>query len=260
MLISIITVNYNDAVGLEKTIKSVQSQTYQDFEHIIIDGNSTDDSKDVIEKHKDSFSYWVSETDSGIYNAMNKGIKVAKGEYLLFLNSGDWLHDDEVLGNFILFTPIEDIVYGDVLITGRGDETFVKKMPAELNAKKSLNFTITHQAIFFKKNVFNEEFYDEKYAIIADWVFYNRALLIKKTTYKHIDMVITVYDGTGLSSKIENIEKREKERDGFYKEIAPFVIKELLINKKVPKKNKETNRLIIKAAKKIDDILIKIGI
>ncbi len=97
MLLSIITINYNDKFGLERTIKSVQEQTFTNFEHIIIDGGSTDGSKEVIEANKNSFSYWVSEPDKGIYNAMNKGIKEAKGEYLFFLNSGDHLNGQNAL-------------------------------------------------------------------------------------------------------------------------------------------------------------------
>ena len=97
MLISIITVNYNDSSGLLKTIKSVIGQKFSDFEYIIIDGGSVDGSKDVILKHQEHFSHWVSEEDRGIYHAMNKGIKAARGEYLLFLNSGDYLHSEVVL-------------------------------------------------------------------------------------------------------------------------------------------------------------------
>ncbi len=89
MKLSIITVNLNNKDGLQKTIDSVISQTFKDFEWIVIDGGSTDGSKELIEKYSDYISYWVSEPDKGIYNAMNKGIKVAKGDYLEFLNSGD---------------------------------------------------------------------------------------------------------------------------------------------------------------------------
>ena len=89
--ISIITINYNNKSGLEKTIESVLQQTYDNIEYLVIDGNSTDGSKDVIKKYKHRISYWVSEPDSGIYNAMNKGGTKATGDYLLFLNSGDVL-------------------------------------------------------------------------------------------------------------------------------------------------------------------------
>ncbi|MDR2910496.1 MAG: glycosyltransferase [Bacteroidales bacterium] len=91
MKLSIITINLNNVAGLQKTIESVVKQTFTDYEYIVIDGGSTDGSADIIKQHANKITYWVSEPDKGIYNAMNKGIRVAKGEYCLFLNSGDWL-------------------------------------------------------------------------------------------------------------------------------------------------------------------------
>ena len=95
MKLSVITINLNDAEGLQKTLRSVwERQSFTDFEHIVIDGASTDGSVEVIKKYADKLAYWVSEPDKGIYSAMNKGIVRARGEYLLFINSGDWLADD----------------------------------------------------------------------------------------------------------------------------------------------------------------------
>lgn len=94
--ISIITINYNNASGLEKTIRSVVEQTYNEYEYIIIDGASSDKSKEVIQEYQRYIDFWCSEKDSGIYNAMNKGIQKASGEYLLFLNSGDVLNNSAV--------------------------------------------------------------------------------------------------------------------------------------------------------------------
>ena len=118
--LSIITINRNNAAGLRKTIESVVSQTYTDFEYIIIDGASTDGSVEVIKEYAEATLpcgeglgerlYWVSEPDKGIYNAMNKGILKAQGEYLLFLNSGDWLVDKDVIKSFIDLNIINDIV------------------------------------------------------------------------------------------------------------------------------------------------------
>ena len=99
MKYSIITINYNNRDGLEMTINSVLEQTYKDFEYIIIDGGSTDGSLEVIKKHAAQIDYWVSEPDNGIYNAMNKGIRKATGDYLNFMNSGDTYHTSSVLGD-----------------------------------------------------------------------------------------------------------------------------------------------------------------
>ena len=114
MKLSIITINYNNAVGLEKTINSVLNQTYKSIEYILIDGNSMDESKLIIDKYKAHIHYWVSEFDSGIYNAMNKGIKAATGEYILFLNSGDILCNSHVLDDVIKQGLDCDFVYGNV--------------------------------------------------------------------------------------------------------------------------------------------------
>lgn len=97
MKISVITVNYNNKKGLEATINSVISQKYLDFEFIIVDGNSNDGSKDIIYKKRNYITKWISEPDSGIYNAMNKGVKMSTGDYLIFMNSGDEFYDTQVL-------------------------------------------------------------------------------------------------------------------------------------------------------------------
>src|SRR5574339_979809 len=97
--ISIITVNYNDKAGLEKTLRSVTSQTLKDFEYVVIDGGSNDGSKELIESYADKIDYWVSEPDKGVYSAMNKGIKAATGEFVIFMNGGDLFYDTQVLEN-----------------------------------------------------------------------------------------------------------------------------------------------------------------
>ena len=122
MKLSIITINYNDATGLKKTLDSVAKQTSCNFEHIIIDGASTDGSVEIIREYESTLASslsplasnlkWLSELDKGIYNAMNKGIKMATGDYLLFLNSGDCLVDDEVVEHFVLCDNREDIISG----------------------------------------------------------------------------------------------------------------------------------------------------
>ena len=111
MKYSIITINFNNREGLERTIKSVITQTCQDFEYIIIDGGSTDGSIDIIKKYANKIHYWVSEPDNGIYHAMNKGVQFAHGEYLNFMNSGDFFIDIEVLSDLFPFLN-NDIITG----------------------------------------------------------------------------------------------------------------------------------------------------
>ena len=112
--ISIITINYNDKIGLDKTINSIVNQMYTDFEFLIIDGGSTDGSTAVIEQNASKINYWISEKDSGVYNAQNKGIKAATGEFVIFMNSGDTFVDNHVLANVAGDLTNEfDIYYGD---------------------------------------------------------------------------------------------------------------------------------------------------
>ena len=112
-LVSIITVNLNNVEGLKKTLQSVLEQTYKNIDWIIIDGGSSDGSCELIEHYSDSFSYWVSESDKGIYNAMNKGIRVAKGKYVQFLNSGDCFLDKNVLDDVFSEEHDADILFTD---------------------------------------------------------------------------------------------------------------------------------------------------
>ena len=114
MNLSIITINYNNLRGLKATVDSVIAQTYKEFEWIIIDGGSTDGGRNVIEQNAQHFTYWCVESDKGIYNAMNKGISVANGDYCIFINSGDCFYDNEVIRKFICLNPQEDIVIGAV--------------------------------------------------------------------------------------------------------------------------------------------------
>jgi len=205
--LSIITINKNNANGLERTIQSVINQTFKDFEYIIIDGASTDGSVEVIKKFADKIDYWVSEPDKGIYNAMNKGIEVAQGEYLLFLNSGDHLVNDTVLEEVFKLEFDEDIVYGDLLI----DSSWVKKYPKKLTLKYFIKDSLPHPASFIKKRLLIEySGYNENFKIISDWYFWIKTLILDTRTYTHLDKTICVFYTNGISSNNELI-KKEKE-------------------------------------------------
>jgi glycosyltransferase involved in cell wall biosynthesis len=200
--ISIITINYNDKNGLEKTIESVISQSSKDFEYIIIDGNSTDGSKELIEKNNASVEYWVSEPDSGIYNAMNKGIRAAKGEYLLFLNSGDYLCDNNTIQNVVdSIDEDKDLYYGDAVFM-RGGKDEVVTFPDKLSFYFFTHNSLCHQASFIKRTLFEEVFYyNENLSIISDWEFMVYCICIKNISYKHIDITVAYYDYDGISSR-----------------------------------------------------------
>ena len=213
-MLSIITINYNNKARLEATIKSVQSQSFKDFEHIIIDGNSTDGSKEVIENYKATFSYWVSEPDNGVYHAMNKGIAEAKGEYLQFLNSGDVLEDTRVLADVMNEMDDKlDLYYGDLLFVGEGTSKG-QTYPDQLDFSYFKNRSLGHPAAFIKKELFNRVFYyNENLKIASDWEFFICAVCKHNVSYRHINKVIAKFDTGGISSKesYQKLIKKEQE-------------------------------------------------
>ncbi|MGI5974567.1 MAG: glycosyltransferase family 2 protein [Paludibacter sp.] len=195
MRLSIITINRNNVIGLRKTIESVVCQAFKDFEYIIIDGASTDGSVDVIKEYHDSITYWVSEPDKGIYNAMNKGIKVAKGEYCYFLNSGDWLYDCKILEMVFNENINSDIISGNIL-----KKTEVETSPQIFTIRNLLIKNIPHQAMFIKKKLFeNDQMYNEGLKILSDFLF-NIQVCLKGVSYKYINLIIANYDTTGISN------------------------------------------------------------
>jgi len=198
MKLSIITVNLNNRDGLQKTIDSVVSQTFRDFEWIVIDGGSTDGSKELIEQYADHFAYWVSEPDKGIYNAMNKGIKVAKGDYLQFLNSGDWLFDETALERIFSHCFDADIVYGDMGIC-EGNKIDIRKYSEKLSFNYLLGYSLGHCATFHKREILQEELYDEELKIVADWKFFLTQAL-KNSKFEHLGETVSCFDTTGISS------------------------------------------------------------
>ena len=201
--LSIITINLNNLEGLKKTLQSVLSQTYQDFEYIVIDGGSTDGSKELIEQYQDKISYWVSEPDSGIYNAMNKGIKQANGEYLLFLNGDDYLIDNSVLQRISHHLEDKDLIYFDIYY-GHNNNLKMATYPDKLSFYFFYTGTICHQAVFFKKGLFTKfGLYDEQLKIVSDWKFIMLSIVKYHASYKHVSDVFCVFDNRGISSTID---------------------------------------------------------
>ena len=169
MKYSIITINYNNKEGLERTIKSVLGQTWQNYEYIIIDGGSTDGSVDVIKEYASHIDYWVSEPDGGRYPAMNKGIKQATGDYLNFMNSGDTFHSASVLEDITNMNYDEDIITGGFYDLEKGIKHII--IPQKVTLLTMLKNTFNHQATFYKKELFQKRLYDENYIIQSDAKF-----------------------------------------------------------------------------------------
>ena len=199
MKVSIITINYNDCIGLENTIQSVVSQTCNDYEYRVIDGGSTDGSVDVIKKYASKISYWISERDKGIYHAMNKGIDKATGDYCLFLNSGDTLFNNEVL-NTIRYDLTTDIVVGAIR---KGTSGYIKRFKIK-EPLVLLDFwienPIPHQSTFIKKEICSRLRYDESLKIAADLKFFLQAIVVLKCSCQSSDCIVANFDENGISS------------------------------------------------------------
>lgn len=198
--ISVITINFNDAAGLEKTVLSVINQTYGTLEYIVIDGNSSDGSKDVIQRYQDKLTYWVSENDTGIYNAMNKGIKAATGDYLLFMNSGDTLVADAEILNVCADKLNEDIVAFDCHLERNhkivGRRTHIENPTLFYVYKNGFK----HQSTFIKRSLFEKlGDYNENYKIAADYEFWIRCFLQPDIMAKGYPIAIAIFQLDGIS-------------------------------------------------------------
>ena len=218
MKLSIITINLNNKDGLRKTIESVVSQTFSDYEYIVIDGASTDGSVEVIKEYKDKITYWVSEPDKGIYNAMNKGILQAKGEYCLFLNSGDWLYDILVLEKIFFQKPSVDIingglikVYSDRESLDKGQAFARKERGESLTLKDMLIGNLNHQSTLIKRSLFDKYgLYMEDYKIVSDWILFLQAIGIDGVNVDYLDVIIAKFDMSGVCNTNKDLLEQER--------------------------------------------------
>jgi glycosyltransferase involved in cell wall biosynthesis len=190
-LISIVTLTYNSEKTLERTIQSVISQQFNNYEYLIIDGNSSDSTLDIIEKYKEYLSYWISEPDNGIYDAMNKSLNYVRGQWILFLGSDDILL--ESLKDISSFLKEDNtIYYGNAFFTR--DQI---KYCGKFNTLKITRKNICHQAIFYSRSVFDEYKYDTKFKLLAD---YNLNLLLwsdKRFRFSYIPYTVSVFNQYG---------------------------------------------------------------
>ena len=228
MTLSIITINYNDAIGLQKTLNSTISQSCTDFEHVIVDGASPDNSVEIIEKYA-SEAYtkgikvtWISEKDKGIYNAMNKGIKMASGEYIEILNAGDILASDDVVEK--MYKALEEknypeILYGNMLKTV--DWVHIRRDNCGGNSEYTpnsflyfYNGTLNHDCAYIKRSLFDKfGYYNEEMKICSDWEWYVRAIVLGNVSPVYVNIDVTIFDMNGVSEsagKNKHIIKKER--------------------------------------------------
>lgn len=244
--------NLNNADGLQKTMQSVLEQSFTKYEYIIIDGGSTDKSVSLIEASADKLSYWVSEKDKGIYNAMNKGIEKAKGKYLLFLNSGDYFIGPDVLSELINAGSDEDLLYSDMILQKENVRT-QWALPDKLSFSFFLKSSLPHASCLIKGSLFEAiGNYSEEYKIVSDWEFFFKAVHKYQCTYKHIPINCVIFNMDGVSTKDENAGIIVKERNAVvHKHFASFVPEFEKLDQLETEKNKRDSMLISRIAKRL---------
>ena len=252
--LSIITINYNNAAGLRKTMESVLAQTSKDFEYIVVDGTAPQPPKGgvsdraVIESYVNSVEGqengymrcsflssasgrrvgggFFSEPDNGIYHAMNKGIRMAQGEYIHFLNSGDWLVDKHVVEDMLNFlnplTPSPsprgeglgvrcDVLIGNVIAVRPDGKVRYKKNNPDVSLYTFYRGTIEHTSAYIRRDLFDKYgLYDENLKIVSDWKWYLQVVGLNNASVQFTDRYVTCFDTTGISSTNLRLDKAER--------------------------------------------------
>jgi glycosyltransferase involved in cell wall biosynthesis len=214
---SIIVVTYNNADGLRRTLKSIRQLDYEQKEAIVMDGGSQDESQDIMAANQDVISFSVSEKDNGIYNAMNKGIGHAKGDFVVFMNAGDVFADSGVLSLVSQYDG--DIILGEDIYGGKR-----RKLKDTMTLYDLLSLGICHQAVYYRREVLQKYGFDETYKIIADLKSVVEPVAKDKCTVTCIQKVLATCEGGGLSKQRWRDALTEKRRiidevvDPFYKD------------------------------------------
>ena len=239
--LSIITINRNDAVGLRRTINSVAGQVFDNtrkeisagvpWEHIIIDGASTDESVDIIKQYaaeaetRGRVVRWISEPDKGIYNAMNKGIRMAAGEYIQILNAGDCLAATDVTERMLRALEQAgnpDILYGNMLKVDAKGRVIGRSGYTEYSLRQFYSSTLNHDCAYIRRALFDDDqygLYDEQLRIVSDWKWYLQAIGLGKVCPVYADIDVTLFDGGGISET--NLTLRSEERRRVLEEVLP---------------------------------------
>lgn len=241
--LSIITVNYNNVKGLQNTQQSIAAQTFHDYEWIVVDGGSTDGSKEFIAEHQAETTWWCSERDGGIYNAMNKGIMHAQGKYLIFMNSGDTLHEPKTLEKVFSLAPDADVFYGDWKEIQPRRFRKICHSPKKVNYYYFATRPLCHQTAFIRTDLLKQSPYDETYRICADWAKWVE-MSKNGCSFQYIPVTVCNYFRDGISyHAAEELQKEHKRiLSEFYEKEEAEVIDALL--EKIDRRLKVIRRLI----------------
>lgn len=233
--VSVITINFNNGEGLKKTITSVLEQDTDNIEYIVIDGGSSDSSLEVIKRYSGKIHYWVSESDRGIYHAMNKGISKSNGDYLIFLNSGDIFSSPQSVNKLTSPEPSKDLIYGNLLLKRNG-QIKEKCYPDFLKFSSVYINSLPHPATLIKKSLFDKfGLYDENLKIASDWKFFLIALFKEGASYEHRGTVIATFSLDGISSNTSTQSLIEAEKEETLRTYFPHLADDILTLKKLTK-------------------------
>lgn len=233
MKLSIITINYNNAEGLRKTLTSVSAQTYREIEHVIVDAASTDGSVDVIKEYAETSKHtiiWSSKKDKGIYNGMNKGIRKASGDYIQILNSGDLLAAQDVTERMVAALPEGTAIFYGNMLKDYGNGKIVRDNCGGTHSTESFMYfyrgTLNHDCAYIRRDLFEKYgLYNEQMKICSDWEWYVKAIALggEKAVYANID--VTIFDMNGVSeSHGRNADLIKKERREYLEKILPAAV------------------------------------
>lgn len=229
MKLSIITICLNNLDELRRTVLSVLEQTYTEYEYIVIDGGSNDGCKEYIEQTL-RINKWVSEPDKGIYNAMNKGIGMAHGEYILFLNSGDTLYKKDVLENIIPYLNGKDFYVGHSILNN-GNKKTLRKTPQTMSLKFLFEDSIMHQSTFILSSLLKNRPYNEKYKIVSDWEFFLYEWAFENKEYIPLDIIVSIFYLGGISNNVNSVELNNNERKDVIDTFFPLRVQEAILGK-----------------------------
>lgn len=261
MKLSVVTVCRNNLEGLKRTYESVWSQTRLDvIEHVVIDGASTDGTREWLEENNEKIDRWMSEPDKGIYNAMNKALGLVSGEYTLFLNSGDEFASDDVVERCLPYLDgTTDIIYGDVMAV-KPDEGTIRRWnyPERLTTWHFIEGTLCHQSLFIRSGLHRENHYDESFRIVADYALLLRLIILEGRTTKKVPLAVCNYYFDGMSSV--NKEAMFAERELARRKILPEILLRDMVRQKELEElpYKRINRVAKKVRNKLWEIKMKI--
>lgn len=221
--VSIITVCLNEEERIEKTIKSIIDQTFTNIELVVIDGGSTDNTLNILNRYSEFIDIFIPNKKNGVYNAMNAGIIASSGDYVYFMNGGDSFNNNDILERIFVNTPDADILYGNILIKNANDDFRLKSPPPSAGINYLLGRTIPHQSSLTRRSLFKDiGLFDESFTIAADYDFFLRAIVKYSASTSYFPFTFAVWIEDGISSLEKYKHLRESERKRAQKRNLPY--------------------------------------